>query len=196
MRGGRKTYMVKMKNYQPSKLTIKENTNMGITDALKDYVPEKSTVGEKPTLKGVYKVSLFDVAYMEDKGYGESIYAQFKIQDVIAGDKSYSSFPEFKAYFNCAHDKIQNKNNGLKKLLDGLFSVGIDVDKSSDAALMDALTALKGTTMFINAWKGKKQKKNDDGTWEEDPEGGSVQKFSFMTEKNAVAKAKKSEVPF
>lgn len=171
---------------------------MGIADALKDYVPEKSTVGEKPVLKGVYKVSLFDVAYMEDKGYGESIYAQFKIDDdgVIAGDKTYSKFPEFKGYFNCSADKVNNKNNGLKKLLDGLFSVGVDVDKSSDEALMANLASLKGTTMYINAWRGKKQKKADDGTWAEDPEGGSVQKFVFMTEKNALAKAKKSEVPF
>ena len=61
---------------------------MGIADALKSYVPEKSTVGEKPTLKGVYKVSLFDVAYMEDKGYGESIYAQFKVIETISGDQS------------------------------------------------------------------------------------------------------------
>lgn len=162
---------------------------MGIADALKDYVPEKSTVGEKPVLKGVYKVSLYDVAYMEDKGYGESIYVQFKIDDdgVIAGDKTYSKFPEFKEYYD------QKK---MKKLLDGLFSVGIDVDRSSDEALLAALQSLKGTTMYINAWRGKKQKKKDDGTWEADPEGGSVQKFVFMTEKNAMAKAKKSDVPF
>ena len=173
---------------------------MGITDALKDYVPEKSTVGEKPTLKGVYKVSLFDVAFMEDKGYGESIYAQFKIDEdgVIAGDKTYSKFPEFKGYFNCSAEKVNNKNNGLKKLLDGLFSVGVDVDKSSDEKLMESLTSLKGTTMYINAWKAKKQKKDETSAtgWSEDPDGGSVQKFVFMTEKNALAKAKKSEVPF
>jgi hypothetical protein len=47
--------------------------------------------------------------------------------------------------------------------------------------------------MYINAWKGKKQKKGDDGVWAEDPEGGNVQKFSFMTEKNALAKATKGE---
>jgi hypothetical protein len=162
---------------------------MGIADALKDYVPEKSTVGEKPTLKGVYKVFLFDVAYMEDKGYGESIYCQFKIADdgVIAGDKTYSKFPEFKEYYN---------EKKMKKLLDGLFSVGIDVDKSSDEALLAALQSLKGTTMYINAWKGKKQKKDGDN-WIEDPEGGFTQKFSFMTQKNAEAKAKKGEgLPF
>ena len=173
---------------------------MGIADALKDYVPEKSTVGEKPTLKGVYKVSLFDVAYMEDKGYGESIYAQFKVTDdgVIAGDKTYSKFPEFKGYFNCSADKVNNKNNGLKKLLDGLFSVGVDVDKSSDEALLASLQSLKGTTMYINAWKGKKQKKDETSAtgWSEDEGAAPVQKFAFMTEANAVKKAKQSEVPF
>jgi hypothetical protein len=169
---------------------------MGIADALKDYVPEKSTVGEKPTLKGVYKVSLFDVAYMEDKGYGESIYAQFKVLETISGDTSNAKFPEFKGYFNCAADKVNNKSNGLGKLLNGLFSVGVDVDKSSDEALLENLKSLKGTTMFINAWRGKKQKKDEAGVWSEDPDGGNVQKFTFMTEKNAVAKAKKSEIPF
>ena len=164
---------------------------MGITDALKDYVPEKSTVGEKPTLKGVYKVFLFDVAYMEDKGYGESIYCQFKIADdgVIAGDKTYSKFPEFKEYYN---------EKKMKKLLDGLFSVGIDVDKSSDEALLANLQSLKGTTMYINAWKGKKQKKDESSAtgWSTDEEGGMVQKFAFMTEKNAVKKAKAEAAPF
>jgi flagellar hook protein FlgE len=171
---------------------------MGITDALKDYVPEKSTVGEKPTLKGVYKVSLYDVAFMEDKGYGESIYAQFKVDDdgVIAGDKTYAKFPEFREYYQISAERVNNKSNGLKKLLDGLFSVGVDVDRSSDEALLANLQSLKGTTMYINAWKGKKQKKKEDGTWEVDPEGGSKQKFVFMTEKNALSKAKKSEVPF
>ena len=170
---------------------------MGIADALKDYVPEKSTVGEKPTLKGVYRVSLFDVAYMEDKGYGESIYAQFKVIDTISGDTSNAKFPEFKGYFNCSPEKVNNKSNGLKKLLDGLFSVGVEVDKSSDSALLESLTNAKGTTMYINAWKGKKQKKNEDGTWSEDEDGGSVQKFSFMTEKLALGKASKaSALPF
>lgn len=162
---------------------------MGIADSLKDYVPEKSTVGEKPLLKGVYKVSLFDVVYMEDKGYGESVYVQFKVMDdgVISGDKTYSKFPEFKEYYD------QKK---MKKLLDGLFSVGVDVDRSSDDALLANLQSLKGTTMYINAWKGKKQKKNEDGTWSVDEEGGNVQKFSFMTEKNALSKAKKDGLNF
>lgn len=170
---------------------------MGIADALKDYVPEKSTVGEKPTLKGVYKVSLFDVAYMEDKGYGESIYAQFKVVETINGDVSNAKFPEFKGYFNCAPDKVNNKNNGLKKLLDGLFSVGVDVDRSSDEALMASLQNAKGTTMYINAWRGKKQKKQEDGSWVADEDGGNVQKFAFMTQKLAEGKASKSNaLPF
>ena len=170
---------------------------MSITDALKDYVPEKSTVGERPIYKGVYKVSFFDVAYMADNGYGDSIYAQFKIDEdgVLSGDKTFSKFPEFKPYFGCSPEKINNKKSGLAKLLDGFFSVGVDVDKSSDEKLMESLTSLKGTTMYINAWKAKKQKKDGDN-WIEDPDGGSVQKFVFMTEKNALAKAKKSEVPF
>lgn len=170
---------------------------MGIADALKGFVPQKSTEGERPTLKGVYKASLFDVAYMPDKGYGESIYAQFKVMETISGDVSNAKFPEFKGYFNCAPDKINNKVNGLGKLINGLFSVGVEVDMTSDEALMRDLTSAKGTVMFINAWKGKKQKKDEAGNWAEDPEGGSVQKFVFMTEKNALGKkSAKSDLPF
>ena len=172
---------------------------MGVSDALKNYVPEKSTVGERQTYKGFYKVSFFDCAKMEDKGYGESIYAQFKVLEdgVISGDKTNSKFPEFKEYFNISEEKFNNKVKSGKQLLDGFFSVGVDVNRSSIESMVASLTELKGTTLYINAWRGKKQKKKEDGTWEADEDGGNVQKFSFMTEKNALSKAQKTEsLPF
>lgn len=162
---------------------------MNVTESLKaaGWKPEKSTVGDKFIFTGVYKATLFDVAAMEDKGYGPSIYAQFKIQEVLSGDESFSKFPEFKGYFNTAPDKISNKRSGLVKLLNGLFSVGVEV-KTDD--VLASLTEAKGTMVYISAYK-QEPRKQVDGEWIDDPEGEVKQAFAFMTEAAAQKRAAK-----
>lgn len=147
------------------------------------YKAEVSTSGDAPIYEGVYKATLVDVAKMEDQGYGESVYAQFKINEVLAGRESHSKYPEFKDYYSIAPDRINNKKSGLAKLLNGLFSVKVEVSPSQ-------LENAKGAELFINGYKAKKFKKNDDGTFSE-IEGEYKQGYAFMTEKNALAKAEK-----
>lgn len=147
------------------------------------YKKEKSTSGEKPILEGIYKATLVEVAKIEDKGYGEAIYAQFKINEVLHGMQSKSQYPEFKDYYSLAPDKIASKRSGLAKLLNGLFSVGIEADP-------DKLEDQKGAEVFIAAYKQKKMSKNDDGSFAE-LEGEYKQGYTFMTEANAVKEAKK-----
>jgi len=163
---------------------------MNVTESLKaaGWKAEKSTVGDKFILTGIYKATLFDVAAMEDKGFGPSIYAQFKIQETLSGDESYSKFPEFKGYFNTAPDKIANKRNGLAKLLNGLFSAGHEV-KTDD--VVASLTALKGTEVWISAYK-QEPRKQVDGEWIDDPEGEIKQGWAFLTPENAAKKSKKA----
>lgn len=155
------------------------------------FEKEKSSVGDKPIYVGTYKASLYEVAFMKDNGYGESVYAQFKIIETIEGIPSNSRFPEFNGYFSLAPEKISSKRNGLAKLINGLFSVGVDVDTTH---LMESLSNLKGTEVYISGYK-QEPRKQVDGVWMEDPDGDVKQAFTFLTQKNAEKKASKS-TPF
>ena len=168
---------------------------MNVSEALKaaGFTPEKSTAGDKPIFIGTYKATLFDVAEMADKGYGASIYAQFKIQETLEGRESKSQFPEFKEYFSIAPDKIASKKKGLAKLINGFFSVGIDVDTTN---LMESLTALKGSAVFISGFAKEPRKQNEAGEWVENPDGETKQGFAFLTEKNAMKRVKTEPAAF
>lgn len=171
---------------------------MSITEALKNagYVAEKSTAGGKRILTGIYKCAFVSFKPQEDKGYGESIRADFKIEEKLSGDEPYSQFPEFVGFFSTHPDKIASKRNGLAKLLDGLFSVGIDVDKSSDEKLSESLNNAINASVYISAYIQKPQKKDGD-KWVENPDADPKQGFTFMTQKNAEKEAKKKEsAPF
>jgi hypothetical protein len=166
---------------------------MGITDILKQagYKPEKSTVGDKPIMKGVFKCLFVDWAREEDKGYGEQVSGQFKIIETLAGSDSRSTFPEFRGYYKTSVEAISSKRNGLAKLLNGFFSVGKNVDTSSDEALADSLNDLKGSAeVYIKGYDEKPRKKEGDA-WVDDPDGALRQGFTFLTEKNALKEAEK-----
>ncbi len=170
---------------------------MGIIDTLKaaGFTPEKSEVGGRRILEGTYKASFYDWAEMEDKGFGTSLYAQFKITETLAGADSNSQFPEFKDYYKTSPDNINSKRNGLAKFLNGFFSIGIDIDRSNDEAFATALNNAKGSVLYISAYKGKPVKLVD-GSWVDNPDGEAKQKFTFLTEKNAMKKVKTAPAPF
>lgn len=170
---------------------------MSFIDAMKEagFKPELSTAGGKMILKGTYKASFYDWAKMEDKGFGESIYAQFKITETLEGRDSNSKFPEFKGYFSLADDKVASKKSGLAKLINGFFSVGVSIDWSSEEALAESLNNAKGTEVFISAWSKQPMKKEGD-EWVEDDTKEPRQDFTFLTEKNALKKVKKTPAPF
>jgi hypothetical protein len=166
---------------------------MSIVDALQasGYKPEKSTAGDKPILKGVYKAMLTEVKKNEPNQYGQSISASFKITEKLSGNDSRSQFPEFRGFFAIDEANIGSAKKGLKKLLNGLFSVGVSVDTSSDEALMASLQAQVGVAeVYITAYK-KKAMKQVDGNWVANDEADPKQDFTFMTQKNAEAEAKK-----
>jgi len=155
---------------------------MGLAEMLKEagFTRELSTAGERFILEGVYKAVFVDCAAMEDKGYGTSVYAQFKISEVLSGTQSNSQYPEFKAYFDTSPEKIASKKKGLAKLINGLFSNGTEADA-------DNLADSKGAEVYISAFKDKTWKKEGEEFVE--VEGAFKQGFAFMTEKNAVKKA-------
>jgi hypothetical protein len=176
-----------------------EEVVVGLVDNLKKagFKAERSTIGAKPILEGVYRATLVEVAKMEDKGYGESIYAQFKVTETLAGRDSNSQFPEFKGYYSVAPEKIASKRSGLAKLINGLFSIGYEVKDSSDEELIQSLNDAKGSVLYVKGYKEQPRKKEGDA-WVEDTEKDSRQGFTFMTQKNAEKEAikLKKDLPF
>lgn len=167
---------------------------MGISDLLKasGYQPEKSSVGDKPILKGIYKCMFADWKVQEDKGYGESIRADFKVTEKLCGSDTYSQFPEFVGFFNTSAEKIGSKKNGLAKLLNGFFSVGISIDSSTDEALAESLNNKKGSAeVYIKGYKKEPKMKDANGEWVDNPDASPRQDFCFLTEKNAKKEAEK-----
>lgn len=166
---------------------------MGVTDVLKasGYVPEKSTVGDKPILKGIYKAMFVEGKVNEPNQYGQSYVAKFKVTERLSGTDSRSSFPEFVGFFAIDEANAMSAKKGIKKLLNGFCSVGKDVDTSSDEAMYAALDGLKGSVeVYVSGYK-KKAMKQVDGNWVENTEADAKQDFAFLTEKNAKKEAEK-----
>ena len=166
---------------------------MGVSDILKGagFKQEKSTEGDRPVLKGVYKALFVEGKLGEANQYGHSYIAKFKIVETLNGKESKAAFPEFTGFYDIA-EKAADKKKGIAKLLNGLFSVGLNVDSSTDEALYESLDALKGSAeVYIKGFEKKPRKQDEEGNWIDNPEGVIKQDFSFMTEVNAKKEATK-----
>ena len=170
---------------------------MGVTDVLKQagFKPEKSTVGDKPILKGIYKVMFVDGEVGKENEYGQSYIAKFKITEKLSGNDSRSTFPEFVGFFGIDEATAMNPKKGIKKLINGFCSVGININVESDEAMYEAFNSQKGSAeLFVSGYK-KRAVKNigtkENPEWVENPDADAKQDFAFMTEKNAKKEADK-----
>lgn len=166
---------------------------MGVSDILKQggYKPEKSSVGDRPILKGIYKVMFVDGKVNEPNQYGQSYTAKFKVTEKLSGVDSRSTFPEFVGFFAIDEANANSAKKGIKKLLNGFFSVGITIDTSSDEAIYSSLDAQKGSAeLYVSGYK-KRAMKQVDGEWVPNEDAEVRQDFAFLTEKNAVKEAEK-----
>ena len=166
---------------------------MGITDLLKQagYKPEKSTAGDRPILKGVYKVMFVEGKVNDPNQYGQSYTAKFKVTERLSGNETRATFPEFVGFFAIDEANAMSAKKGIKKLLNGFFSVGISIDTSSDEAMYASLDAQKGSAeVYVSGYK-KRAMKQVDGEWVANEDAEAKQDFAFLTEKNAKKEAEK-----
>lgn len=170
---------------------------MSISEALKNagYKPEKSTAGDKPILKGVYRCQMVEWKNDPEGKFGPQVSAAFKIVEKLAGDDSRSTFPEFKGYYKADEKSASSKRNGVAKLLNGFFSVGANVDSSSDEAFASSMDKLVGTAeVFIKGYVKEPQKNigtDEAPEWVKNEEASPKQDFTFFTEANAKKEAAK-----
>lgn len=155
------------------------------------YTQAKSTAGDKPILKGVYKCLFVDFENQPDGKFGPQLMAKFKVVEKLAGSDSRASFPEFTGYYKADEKNAASLRSGVAKLFNGFFSVGLSVDTTSDDTIVESLGNLKGSAeVFIKGYE-KQPKKQVDGEWVENPDGEVKQDFTFYTEKNAGKEAEK-----
>lgn len=167
---------------------------MGVTDILKaaGFKAEKSTVGDKPVLKGVYKAMFAEGKLNEPNQYGHSYTAKFKITEKLSGMDSRSGFPEFVGFFAVDEANADSAKKGIKKLINGFFSVGQKVDITSDESMYASFDALKGSAeVYITGYKKKSMKKDENDQWVVNEEADAKQDFAFMTQANAEKEAAK-----
>lgn len=167
---------------------------MGISDVLKEagYKAEKSTEGDRPILKGIYKALFVEGKVGEPNQYGHSYIAKFKVVETLSGKDSRSAFPEFAGFYDIA-EKAADKKKGIAKLLNGFFSVGLNIDSSSDEKLYESLDSLKGSAeVYIKGFE-KKPRMLVGEEWVDNPEGVIKQDFNFMTKVNAEKDAAKAQ---
>lgn len=172
---------------------------MGISDKLKaaGYSEKVSTAGDRPIMVGVYRALFVDYKDEPNGQYGSQLMAKFKAVEKLSGTdiNPKSAFPEFTEYYKTDDKGILSKRNGLAKLLDGFFSVGLNVDRSSEDKLIESLDGLKGSAeVYIKAYAKDAQVNvgtDAEPKWEKDATKPPKQAFLFMTAKNAEKEAKK-----
>ena len=179
---------------------------MSIVSALKGagYEPKASTAGDKNVYNGIYKMLLTEFKNEPDGKWDDGspkpqVVAGFKVVDRLVGSEVYKSdFPDAKGYYSTSDDMAANRKKGIAKFIDGLMSVGINVNANTDEEIIGNIQAKIGVAeVYMKLFPDWRNVKDDEtGTWskkKKDDDGINVAPFqnhSFLTQKNAEKLAK------
>lgn len=160
---------------------------MGLDDVLKGYIPveNEDDSGFKP-FKGTYKASVSRLALDTHEQYGERYELELVVTETLDGDEANSR----KLWRRYAKDE-----EGLKKLLNDLFTAGIEVPRGSEEEFNSNLGVALDKEVTLRAWSWLPEKKVD-GTSIPEEERVPRQQFKIVSSKKVKIKAKKAELPF
>jgi len=154
--------------------------DMGLLDNLKNagFKPEANTDGEFKPLVGSYECNITVLRPEVDKKNNNAKFYQLCLKPVVAleGDAFGDKF-EFKKRYYVDGDKA---TENLQKLINDLFTAGIELDLSSDAAFEADFPKAIGAKAFVRSWGWK-------------PEGKDQPTQMFVIQKEKVAAKKKNE---
>lgn len=154
---------------------------MSLVDALKasGFKAEKSSEGDFQPFDGVYATQFVkaDIMPANEKG-GKQLLVGFKITETLAGKESFSKFNEFKKYLNLEGELATDKKKGVPFIINALFTAGVEVDKTSDEALLESIQGALGTTVYLRAYGFKPEDADK-----------AYQIFIVMKEDKAIKKA-------
>ena len=130
---------------------------MGVVDSLKanGWKPTASDDGEFKPLVGTYGTSITVLRPEFDKKNNDAKYYQLetKPNELISGDEFGEKFA-FRQRFYVDGEKA---SDSLKKMLNILFTAGVELDTSSDEAMeADFINAI-GKPLYVRAWGWEQQ---------------------------------------
>jgi len=156
---------------------------MGVVDSLKKdgWKPELNMDGEFKPLVGTYKAEIIALRPEIDTKNGNAKYYQLEVKplEMIYGDTFGDKFTFRKRYYIDGEKGAAN----LQKMLNDLFTCGIELDTQSDEHMEADFEKAIGKTAFVRSWGWKKD------------DGNTAQMFVIQQEKVALKK-KKSDTPF
>lgn len=161
---------------------------MGFEDVLKGYTPveNEDDSGFKP-FKGTYKATISRLALEVHAEYGERYELELLIAEVLDGDEAGGR----KLWRRYAKD-----DEGAKKLLNDLFTAGIQVPKASLEEFNNGLGVALDKEITLRAWSHTFDKDMKGNPISED-EQVPKQFFKIVSAKKAKAgKKKEGALPF
>ena len=170
---------------------------MGLTDVLmaSGYQPEANTDEAFETLTGQYRCHCSQLrSEPADQRHSERWAAQYLIDEVIDGtvvDTTVSN--EKRRRFFKSYSKTEDAQ-GLKSMLNDLFTMGVTLDTSSDKALEASLINAIGKEAFIRSW-GWTPKTARDGTPIPEAEWRTLQQFVIKRKTDVRVRKPSSTVP-
>ena len=178
---------------------------MSFTKAMQEagYEPKASTSGDKTIYNGIYKFMMTEFknepnGKWDDGQPKPQVIAGFKVTDRLAGTDVYKSdYADVRGYYATDEKNAANRKRGIAKLIDGLISVGINVNGKTDDETIQNLTNQIGVAeVYMKLFPDWKNVKDDEGNWskkKKDEDGIDIAPFqnhSFLTQKNAEKMAK------
>ncbi len=180
-------------------LELTEEDAMGVTDSLREagYVPEVNQDQAFETLIGQYQCYCSVLRPETGKdGRPDTWAAQWLIEKVLEGTHVDTDVaPDKRRRF---FKRYQKDADGLKKMLNDFFTMGVTLDQASDVALEASFTEAIGKTAFLRAW-GWTPDKTVSGASIPEHERKAFQQFVIKREADVKLKgavASSAKVPF
>lgn len=160
---------------------------MGMDDVLKAYTPVENVDDSGfEILKGTYKTAVSKLLLESNKEYGDRYQLELIVNEVVEGNGT----PGRKFW-----KRYKADDEGLKKLLNDLFTAGIEVPKASVEEFNNSLNVALDKDVTVRAWGWTPEK---DVKGEEIPVDERVtrQQFKIVNAKKAKTAKKDAKVPF
>lgn len=160
---------------------------MGLEDVLSGYKPEENRDSEGfDILKGTYLCAVTKLALDKHEQYGDRYQLELTVNEVQDGNGN----PGRKFW-----KRYKKDEDGMKKLLNDMFTAGIDLDKGSVDAFEGSFQNALDKDVLVRAWGWTPKKDRDNNDIPED-EQIEQQSFRIVNKKKAKTKKKTATTPF
>lgn len=158
---------------------------MGLEDVLKGYTPQEleDDSGFK-ILKGTYRSAIMFIKLEQNAEWGDRYQVEFLVNETLDGDEGVGR--KFWKRFN-------KDDEGMKGLLDVLFTAGVDVPRATVEEFEQNLFKAADAEVVIRAW-GWTPEKDIKGNLIAEDERVARQQFKVVSPKKVKVKGTKKEV--